>query len=163
MEFVKSEKIEVFPSGFRDPQFIKAKLTSEENLTAFVSNFPNRLNNEIYIEESDGGVIIGIDGYVFKLLKSDIPSGALYAGIKLRAEANDNTALPYGAVLANLHTSSNSVLDTPNDNESEADLYFRGLGFSNNTSGFDKYVSLGSPTEPVFQINNNKLTITYYE
>lgn len=97
ISYIKSADIEVFPSGYRDSQFIAAKRTSEENLTSRrISGNPDNAN---YCFETDGGANIELylAGYRFKFSKI-----ALVAALNLNALKSQtiyafiNTANPDG-------------------------------------------------------------------
>lgn len=82
--FFESTKIDVYPAGFRSQEFIKSKITSENNLT----EISKQLNNTIALKGLN--YIVKLDGYVFTFDVSDLrtlldaQTGEVYCTIAYR-------------------------------------------------------------------------------
>lgn len=83
--YINSNNIEVFPSGFRTSDS-NSKLTTEKNLTELRLLSQNAANRDRWIEDPEDAnyYIVFIKGYKFRFLKSDVPQGCTYASIRLR-------------------------------------------------------------------------------
>lgn len=131
LDKIASDKIDVFPSGFRAQKFVKSKLTTEENLTQLALLSSNKLNNNQIFENpyDNNKLIIYIKGYYFNIDKNAFPdAGELsnaYAFIRV-AEKDDNSNI--GPVLINAFTDGDEklVLDR---NAGDSKYEFLGLGF----------------------------------
>lgn len=83
MQYINSDKITVFPSAFRGSPYYKSRLTSEENLT-LLGKYSR--NGNAVIRDGDY-TIITLEGYVFKMLTTDVPKGnSLFAIIYIKEE-----------------------------------------------------------------------------
>jgi len=83
VQYINSDKIIVFPSAFRGSPYYKSRLTSEENLT-LLGKYSR--NGNAVIKDGDY-TIITLEGYVFKMLTTDVPKGnSLFAIIYIREE-----------------------------------------------------------------------------
>ena len=128
--YLASNKIDVFPAGFRGTSYGKAKLTTEENLRKLTKITALKENRDCFIIDPDDNeyAILSIYSYIFRLKIVDIPSlpsGAdkLYAFIKLRKvseEENDQI----GYVLGNVSKITDFDLD-----EGDSNSKFYGIGF----------------------------------
>lgn len=131
--YPKSDCIEVFPSGFRGAEYIKAKLTSEENLTSFAGKLSaDKYNNRFVMRDpaDSNYFILGLDGYEFRVTCEEywrlISQGGYVAHIRLRE--NDTTTgdtLAYGSVLDNLSNPGSTLDELGADGE----YHFMGLEF----------------------------------
>lgn len=125
MAFLTSDKIKVFPAGFRKNVTDNSKTTTEENLTGLtLLSADNSIRNR-WIEnpENSDEYLICIKGYKFIIAKSDIPSGCEYASIKLRTIDNLK-------VLGNYNDLGNPSLDVMVRVENNDISQFQGLEFS---------------------------------
>lgn len=125
MAFLTSDKIKVFPAGFRKNVTDNSKTTTEENLTGLtLLSADNSIRNR-WIEnpENSDEYLIYIKGYKFIIAKSDIPSDCEYASIKLRTIDNLK-------VLGNYNDLNNPSLDVTVRVEDKDISQFQGLEFS---------------------------------
>lgn len=125
MAFLTSDKIKVFPAGFRKNVTDNSKTTTEENLTGLtLLSADNSIRNR-WIEnpENSDEYLICIKGYKFIIAKSDIPSDCEYASIKLRTIDNLK-------VLGNYNDLNNPSLDVTVRVEDNDISQFQGLEFS---------------------------------
>ena len=125
MAFLTSDKIKVFPAGFREGATDNSKTTTEENLTGLtLLSADNDIRNR-WIEnpENSDEYLICIKGYKFIIAKLDIPEGCEYASIKLRT-------IDKLKVLGNYSNLKNPSLDVKIKVEDKDVSYFQGLEFS---------------------------------
>lgn len=152
IKYLRSTDVEVFPSGFRNSEFIKSKLTSEENLTSYVGKLSKHKINHtrVFCDPYDSDkIIIVLGGYVFRVNKSafnSITDGYKYAFICLRDKASSASTdkLAYGKVLANIGDTyscldSQVIPSSESSEESKPYYEFRGLGFANSLPSESQY------------------------
>lgn len=115
--YIKSDNVEVFPSGFRGPAYINSKLTTEDYIRSLRTISSHSENNNFFIGDpyDVNCLIISIRGYLFRLNLSYLTSLLLnetnvWAYITLR------TISSVGTVLANSQDGAQSQLDTIIDN-----------------------------------------------
>ena len=125
---VSSDKINVFPAGFRNQQYNKSKYTTEDNLVLFnllSSNLNN--HNQIFTDPYDSRrTILYIGGYYFNVLTESIPNSSYYAYIRLIYK-DENVGYVLGPCDAD-GDKLDYILDLPADNTSV--IKFKGLGFT---------------------------------